>query len=46
MSVASGRIGELVARLARRHEQQARESFLRACDQHVPMPQPGELVRS
>ena len=27
MGVASGRIGELVARLARRHERHARESF-------------------
>jgi hypothetical protein len=35
MSVASGRIGELVARLARRHEGRARESFAAALERAV-----------
>jgi hypothetical protein len=35
MSVANGRIGELVARLARRHEGRAREAFAAALERAV-----------
>jgi hypothetical protein len=35
MSVASGRIGELVARLARRHERRARGSYAAALERAV-----------
>jgi hypothetical protein len=35
MSVVSGRIGELVARLARRHELRARDSFAAALERAV-----------
>ena len=51
-ALATDGAGPLYARSAHRSEHPAgtlaarARVILRACDQHVPMPQPGELVRS